>query len=81
MQISQNMSRDMPSRGTAKRNRILRIGEVVARVGVSKMTLYRWIKAGAFPRQRRLSEYGIAVGWLEEDVEAWRLSRPYAEAA
>jgi len=78
MQTIENTTSDLRARATAKRNRILRIGEVVERVGVSKMTLYRWVKAGAFPRQRRLSEYGIAVGWLEADVDAWCLSRPRA---
>jgi prophage regulatory protein len=53
--------------------RILRIRDVLSLVGVSRSTLYAWIATGAFPKSVGL---GVrSVGWREEAVEAWMLSR------
>jgi predicted DNA-binding transcriptional regulator AlpA len=49
--------------------RFLRAREVVARTGLSKATLWRMQRAGAFPRPHRLSPH--RVGWLETEVAAW----------
>jgi prophage regulatory protein len=58
--------------------KIIRIEQVVERTGVSKMTIYRWINSGEFPRQRKLSRHGVAVGWLDTEVDAWINSRQRA---
>ncbi|WP_436357922.1 helix-turn-helix transcriptional regulator [Brevundimonas sp. CEF1] len=55
------------------RHRLIRISEVLTRVGVARSTLYRWIQEGFFPRQSRIS-HRVAV-WLEADVEEWILSK------
>lgn len=53
--------------------RFLRIKDVVARTGLSEMTLWRRQKAGTFPRRVRL---GVnAVGWPEDEIESWCLER------
>jgi prophage regulatory protein len=51
------------------RRRILRIHQVTELVGVSKPTIYRWMKAGHFPRRIRLG--GNSVGWFEHEVQDW----------
>jgi predicted DNA-binding transcriptional regulator AlpA len=41
--------------------------------GLSKSTVYRLIKAGQFPPQRKLTEF--ASGWLRSELEDWVKSR------
>ena len=55
--------------------RALKLEEVVARVGLSRATLYRMIALGAFPRPVRLSTR--ATGWRTDEVDEWLASRPY----
>lgn len=49
--------------------RYLRQPEVLARVGVSWITLSRWEKQGRFPRRRQLGPNTIA--WVEAEIEQW----------
>ena len=56
--------------------RILRQPEVVARVGLCPMTLWRREKAGTFPRRVKLGPN--SVGWLETEVDEW-IKRRIAE--
>lgn len=49
--------------------RILRKPEVLGRVGVSDVSIWRWERAGQFPR--RVSLGGNSVGWFEDEIEAW----------
>lgn len=53
--------------------RILRQSAVVARVGVSPTTLWRWHRSGRFPAPVRLG--ANSVGWREADIEQWLASR------
>src|SRR2546427_13090600 len=53
--------------------RILRVAEVMARSGLSRTSLWRLERRGAFPARRQLSPG--AVGWIEAEVEAWILGR------
>ena len=53
---------------------LLRLPEILRRIGVSKATVYRWIREGAFPEPVRLG--ANAVAWLERDFEAWLTARP-----
>lgn len=57
-------------------NRFLREPEVLKRIGVSDVTLWRWQRKGLFPNRRRLGPN--AVGWLEEEVDEWCKQRPSA---
>lgn len=49
--------------------RVLRKAQVVELVGYSAMHISRLEKAGKFPGRIRLGPN--AVGWLEEEVDAW----------
>lgn len=62
--------REGPQRG----ERLMAMAEVVALIGVSKATLYHWIRIGNFPPAIRLSERRVA--WRESDVMGWIDSRP-----
>lgn len=49
-------------------DRIIRLPEVLDRVGVRKTTLYAMIKRGEFPAQIKL---GRISGWSEREVQIW----------
>jgi prophage regulatory protein len=51
----------------------LRRKQVETRTGLSRSTIYQYIKDGAFPRPVRLG--ARAVGWLESDVSDWIAAR------
>jgi prophage regulatory protein len=53
--------------------RVLRRREVEARVGLKKSDIYARIAAGEFPRPIPLG--ARAVGWLEDEVDAWVTAR------
>ncbi len=55
--------------------KILRQPEVVERVGYSPMHLRRLEAAGVFPRRVKLSPGGTAVGWVEDEIEAYLEAR------
>jgi prophage regulatory protein len=52
---------------------ILRRLQVQQRTGLSRSTLYQYIKDGAFPASIHLGPR--AVGWLESDISDWIASR------
>ena len=49
--------------------RFIRLPEVLARVGVSWITIYRWEREGRFPRRKHLGRNTVA--WVEDEVEQW----------
>lgn len=52
---------------------ILRRKQVEKRTGLSRSTIYLRIQEGSFPRPISL---GVrAVGWLENEIEAWLAAR------
>ena len=51
-----------------KNDRIIRIPEVLERVGLKKTTVYQKIQDGTFPKQLKL---GRTSGWLESEIDAW----------
>ncbi len=54
---------------TAPPARILRLPEVIIRVGLRRASIYQHMAAGSFPKQIAL---GIrAVGWLESEIDEW----------
>jgi len=63
--------------------RILRLPEVIARVGLRRASVYAYVKDGRFPAPIVLG--ARAVGWLESEIEAWlqdriqRRARYYAQ--
>ena len=55
---------------------ILRINDIKNITSMSNSTIYELIKADEFPRPKRIGKR--AVGWLENDIQAWLDSRPQA---
>lgn len=53
--------------------RILRRPEVEARTGLSRSTIYQWMKDGQFPQPVKLG--ARLVAWRESDVSAWLEAR------
>lgn len=51
----------------------LRRKQVETRTGLSRSTIYQYIKGGAFPKPVPLGPR--AVGWLESDVRDWIAAR------
>ena len=60
----------------ALRDRFLNIQSVCREVNLGKTAVYALIKAGSFPKGRRLSRR--RVGWLQSEIEAWIESRQAA---
>ena len=58
-------AREEPSRPL----KLLRFAAVRARTGLSRSTIWRLERQGAFPRHRRIS--ANAVAWVEEEVNDW----------
>ena len=52
---------------------ILRRKQVQARTGLSRSTIYLYIKAGRFPKSVALGPR--AVGWIESEVSDWIAER------
>ena len=53
--------------------RILRMREVMQRIGLSRSTIYKLMENDDFPRPMKLGSQ--AIGWRDADVEAWIESR------
>lgn len=54
-------------------DKLLRRPEVEALTGLSRSTLYDWMKRGAFPQPVKLGTRLVA--WRESDIAAWLESR------
>lgn len=52
-----------------EKNSILRRNQVEDKTGLSRSTIYQRIQEGTFPRPINLG--ARAVGWLENEIEAW----------
>lgn len=56
--------------------KLLRLPQVVAITGLSRMTIYRMERRREFPHRVQL---GLnSVTWREDDVDAWIAARPMA---
>jgi prophage regulatory protein len=56
--------------------KIMRLKDVLKSTGLSKATIYAWMRSGTFPQCVRLGPN--CVGWLQNDVADWIASRPTA---
>jgi prophage regulatory protein len=54
--------------------RLLRIPEVLHRLGVSRATLHRWEQEGLLPPRRLVGPNTVA--WVEDEIEEFIASRP-----
>ncbi len=50
-------------------NKILRLKNVIEKTGLSRSTIYAYMKEGRFPQAIRLG--ARAVGWNENDIDIW----------
>lgn len=50
--------------------RAMNLPEVLAVTATSKGTVYRLMKEGRFPKQRKLAGTRKSV-WLEDEIQAW----------
>jgi prophage regulatory protein len=57
---------------------IIRLPAVLAKTGLSPSTIWRYEKAGTFPRRRQLGPN--SVGWVVDEVDAWVERRRVAGA-
>lgn len=51
------------------RSRIVRVAEFAGRLGISRVTLWRWERRGLVPPKRKLGPN--TVGWLESEIDEW----------
>jgi prophage regulatory protein len=54
--------------------RLLRLPQVIELTGLGRDTIYRYIREGRFPAQRRISDRASA--WRTDEIAAWIESRP-----
>ena len=50
-------------------DQVLSTRDIVKITGRHRITIYRWIRAGIFPKNHEA--HGHKVGWLRSDVEQW----------
>jgi prophage regulatory protein len=50
-------------------DQVLSTRDIVKITGRHRITIYRWIRAGIFPKKHEA--HGHKVGWLRSDVEQW----------
>lgn len=62
-------TRVFPAKSSTDRPRLIRLPEVLNRVGLSRSTVYNRVSTGSFPAPIKLGEKSVA--WLEADVDAW----------
>ena len=56
-----------------KKERFLRLADVMARTGLSRSSIYQSISEGKFPENVNLG--ARSVGWLESEIDTWIQSR------
>ena len=63
----------------ARGKRVLRLPEVIGKVGLSRASIYRLQEAGEFPSSIRLGRN--SVGWVETEIDGWIADRIAASRA
>jgi len=59
----------------SKNNRVLRMRELVEKIGLKPSTVYELAAKGKFPKPFKIVEGGRAAGWLESEIDYWLTSR------
>ncbi len=59
-------------------SKYIRLGQVLDLTGVSKTTVWRWVREGRFPKPFKLGLNCSA--WRLDEVEQWLSSRPRIDA-
>lgn len=55
---------------------ILRMSDLIPKLGLGKTSIYRLIKEDGFPKPIKLTRH--SVGWYEHEIDEWLLSRERA---
>ena len=55
--------------------RIIRMNELVDKVGYARSTLHALVKDGQFPAPFKLTPNGRAIGWFENTIDQWLQER------
>lgn len=58
----------LPGTAVSPQPRLIRLREVIDRVGLRKTALYARVRTGEFPKPVNL---GGVVAWVESEVDAW----------
>ncbi len=53
--------------------RLVRLGEVMRRTGLSRSAIYDGIKNEEFPRPRKIGKRSVA--WVESEIDVWVQAR------
>jgi prophage regulatory protein len=59
----------MASEGTYSRPTLIRLKQVLARTGMSRSTIYSYMRDGRFPAPVSISTHCVA--WIEDEVDRW----------
>lgn len=65
-----------PNDNERRTSRLLRLPDVIDRVGLGKTSIYCLEREGDFPPRVQLS--ARAVAWREDAIDTWLASRPQA---
>ncbi len=57
----------------SKVDTILRLPEVQTRTGLSRSSIYNYIKDGSFPKRIHIGKR--SVGWLHSEIDSWVYAR------
>lgn len=69
-QINDHVSPSTPETNPlTSATRLLRLPEVIARVGLKRSAIYQRMSEGRFPRSRSLGSK--CVVWVESEIEEW----------
>jgi prophage regulatory protein len=54
-----------------KTHRILRMPDLVKKIGLRPSTIYELVAKAKFPKPFKIVEGGRASGWLESEIDSW----------
>lgn len=67
-EVAKTLDEDVPA-AAARPQRLLRLPEVMHRVGLKRSAIYQRMSEGRFPKSRSLGPK--CVVWVESEVEEW----------
>ena len=68
------LSKSVKTKPVRRGARLLSHGEVLVKIGLSRVRVWQLMRAGKFPRCRDLDG---ELAWLESEIDEWILARPF----